>query len=223
MTVRVKYSPLATAPPPPGYLDEVDRNDPSFSSSSVPTPETVLYTENNHVGPALPAYSDDPTGPAPASAIAMNPQIGQIPGSVLSSDKVTITTLDEGLNQDPAKLHSFVLQQNEVPPRPTVRLKGTHRERRQRSGKDNQHEVVTVTDFDVELDLSPYIARSLNLGRGEQDWKFLSVVENDVKAYRGGRIKSVDPGHRDGLTSYAAPHLGDWTKIYCEDPHMLKR
>ncbi|KAI9786123.1 MAG: hypothetical protein M1839_007533 [Geoglossum umbratile] len=220
MTVKVQYAPLAAAPP--GYRDEIDRNDPAFSSSSVPVPETVAYAENSDVEPALPAYSDDPTGPAPPVAIAINPQLGRIPDSVLSSDKVTITTLDEGLNQDPAKLHSFVLQQNEIPPRPTVRLTGTHRERRRRNGRDNEHEHVTVTDFDVQLDLSPYIARSLNRGCGEQDWKFLSVVENHVKAYRGGRIKSVDAAYRDGLTSYAAPHLGDWTKMYCEDPNPLK-
>ncbi|KAI9766413.1 MAG: hypothetical protein M1840_006519 [Geoglossum simile] len=220
MTAKVEYAPLAA--PPPGYRDDVDRNDPSLGSSSVPIPETLPFIEGNDVEPTLPAYSDDPTGLAPAVAIATSPQIGRIPGSVLSSDYLTITTFDEGLNQDPAKLHSFVLQQNEIPPKPIVRLKGTHRERREQRGKDNQYEVVTVTDFDVHLDLSPYIARRLNLGSGEQDWKFLSVVENDVKAYRGGRIKSVDLGYRDGLTTYAAPHLGDWTKRYCEDPHTLK-
>ena len=128
MTAKVKYAPQAAAPP--AYRDQVDQNDPSFSSSSVPIPEAVPYPENNDIDPALPAYSDDPTSPAPAVAIAINHQIGRIPDSVLSSDKVTITTLDEGLNQDPAKLHSFVLQQNEVPPKPTVRLLGTHRERR---------------------------------------------------------------------------------------------
>ncbi|KAH0542837.1 hypothetical protein FGG08_002791 [Glutinoglossum americanum] len=219
MTMKAKYAPLGGALPE--YSDEIIRDDPSFSSSSIPLPETLSYTDNSEVEPVLPAYSDDPS-PASAAAIATNPEAGRIPNSVVSSDRITITTLDEGLNEDPAKLHSFVLQQNEIPPKPTVQIVGTHHETRRQSTKDGKDERVKVTDFDIQLDLTPYIARSLNLGCGEQDWKFLSVVENGVKAYRGGRIKSLDPGHRDGLTSYAAPHLGDWTKAYCGDPNILK-
>jgi hypothetical protein len=216
MTVKSNYAPLA------GYSDEINRDDPSFSSSSIPLPETGSHSHSNDIDPALPAYSDDPS-PASAAAIAINPEAGRIPNSVISSDRITITTLDEGLSNDPATLHSFVLQQNEIPPKPTVRIVGTHHETRRRSTKDGKDEKVKVTDFDLQLDLTPYIARSLNLGSGEQDWKFLSVVENSVNAYRGGIMKSTDPGYKDGLTSYTAPHLGDWAKAYCEDPNMVKR
>ncbi|KAH0548073.1 hypothetical protein GP486_008187 [Trichoglossum hirsutum] len=204
------YVPLAGTPP--GYRDETDET-------------TTLHLAPTQFDPdaALPAYSDDPNpSPATATTVAANPELSRIPNSVVSSDRITITTLDKGLNGDPTKLHSFILQQNEIPPKPTVRLVGTHHETRRQTTKDGKDERVKITDFDLQLDLSPYIVRSLNLGLGEQDWKFLSVVENGVKAYRGGRMKSVDPAHRDGLTSYAAPHLGDWTKAYCADPHMLK-
>ncbi|KAI9810405.1 MAG: hypothetical protein M1827_006291 [Pycnora praestabilis] len=140
---------------------------------------------------ALPAYSDSVVeeGSHHTSTLAI-PDNYYIPESKTYSDKTgsAVLTLAANLSNDAEALQAFILKQSELPPKPIVKIIGTHMEKRKNNGKE---EKVTVTDFDVKLDVTESLLRPM-----DDEWRDLKIVENGMKAYRGGWRKVVQEGPR---------------------------
>jgi hypothetical protein len=73
-----------------------------------------------------------------------------IPQSTLSKDKTTCTTTASQLTSDPHVLYEFLRQQLRMPPRPVVRVLGTHPDWCYSWGN-------IKVDFDLMLDITPLI------------------------------------------------------------------
>ncbi|RWA06909.1 hypothetical protein EKO27_g8202 [Xylaria grammica] len=82
--------------------------------------------------------------------------------------------------EDPARLETYVRQLSGIPPRPYMSLVGTHTETTKDSkGKQEKN---TVTDFDVAVELTPYLFSDAQYRRS---WSQLRTVDNREKVHRG--------------------------------------
>ncbi|KAK6359747.1 hypothetical protein TWF696_000886 [Orbilia brochopaga] len=139
-----------------------------------------------------------------------------------------VTSYDPHLNEDGEALYRFLLTQNMNSPRPQVRMRGTHVERHHHhhhhhsdtnsnSSRDST-EQRTVVDFDIIMDFQSLIL----IESGQQG--IMQVVDEDVKAYRGGRFR------KRGRTDHALPintpimpkTVRDWADDYCANPSICK-
>lgn len=73
-----------------------------------------------------------------------------LPGGTFSDDQTTRTTTDPELTSSPPSLYAFLKEQIALPPKPVVRIKGTHIDYVYSWG-------TTRTDFDLTLDVMPLI------------------------------------------------------------------
>lgn len=139
--------------------------------------------------------------------------------------------LDSRLDQDPELLESAVRRWAAVPPRPFVRVYGYHRERRR--DHDGKKSNQNVTDFDVKVELTPYLFHNLAA------WNELTTVGNEERAKRGTVLRKRAPGarkrrHRGGGGSgrielgmtdeeeAEKPSLTQWCHMYCASHAGLK-
>ncbi|KAI9756122.1 MAG: hypothetical protein M4579_004009 [Chaenotheca gracillima] len=217
-----KANPKGSYAHQPGvYRDDPDRDDAASTSSAIPMGDSE-YADADTDG-ILPAYTDDVSDFRQSATIAA-PTTYDIPDSSKTiQDKIIQTTIvhDKLYSTDAKDLHQFVLEQAKLPPRPVVRVVGTHSETRKDSKGKN--ETSQITDFDLKLDLTPYIIVDCGDGTFDPSWTYLRVVENGQKALRGGRTKARAKGWSADLeVASAAPSLADWTQQYCEDPARLR-
>ncbi|KAI0471728.1 hypothetical protein GGR56DRAFT_87444 [Xylariaceae sp. FL0804] len=96
--------------------------------------------------------------------------------------------------EEPGQLEAYVTELAKVPPRVYMQLTGTHTERRSGSSRDRDRDGssrTTVTDFDVSVDVTPYLysdaARRLA-------WNQLRTVEDAESTRRGTVLKKRAPG-----------------------------
>ncbi|GAP90956.1 putative ABC transporter protein [Rosellinia necatrix] len=122
--------------------------------------------------------------------------------------------------EDPASLETYIRQLSGIPPRPYMKLVGTHTETtRDSKGK---HEKNTVTDFDVMVELTPYLFADAQYRRS---WSQLRTVHDAEAVHRGtirarrgeGSNQSIEIG------SDAKPTLQEWCHRYAASPARLKR
>ncbi|KAL8667707.1 MAG: hypothetical protein Q9202_000562 [Teloschistes flavicans] len=177
---------VASSKPPPGvYRDDPDRDDAASTSSAV-LMEDVEYPDSD-----LPAYQDVPpvAGTIQSQYHETQSYLIQpdLPKSHLSRDETTTTTHYPLYSQDAAFLGQMVHDQAKYPPTFTARMVGTHAETRRTKEKE---EKVTVTDFDVRLDMTHLLVPSAmtppNLLRNGYE-----TPSPGVKAYRGYRTKTA--------------------------------
>ncbi|KAI0905076.1 hypothetical protein F4823DRAFT_612724 [Ustulina deusta] len=109
--------------------------------------------------------------------------------------------------EDPASLETYVRQLSEIPPRPCITLVGTHTETTKDSkGKEEKN---TVTDFDVTVELTPYLFADAQYRRS---WSQLRTVDNRERVHRG----TIRAKHQKGLDQNievgadAKPTLQEW-------------
>ncbi|PHH71764.1 hypothetical protein CDD80_5007 [Ophiocordyceps camponoti-rufipedis] len=133
--------------------------------------------------------------------------------------------MDRRLDSDPVFLADHIRRLAVVPPRPSVRLRGTHRQRRRRAG-DNSH--VTggddvVVDFDIRIELTHLLYADI---RRQQAWRALVTAGNFEKVRRGTVFPDRAPGfggapggdvERDGV-----PGLEQWCHRFCASPARLR-
>jgi hypothetical protein len=169
------------------------------------------YTAPAPADDGLPAYSG-PSSSSDASAQISTtglPNIDfakyEIPESTVSDDNVTTMTNLSILSQDPVTLEKFIREQASLPPKPHVRITGTHTKKARGCGDD---EDVVVTDFDVKLNLLPYIVRE----EGDR-WNYVKLVDDNEEAFRGGNAKTTGQGGEG---------LKDWVERFCEDSAKFK-
>ncbi|KAF2144988.1 uncharacterized protein K452DRAFT_222073 [Aplosporella prunicola CBS 121167] len=108
-----------------------------------------------------------------------------------------------------------------LPPRPVVQINGFHT---QTVRKGDKREKKHITDFDIMLNLRPYLLT--NRQNLTSKWSKQTVVEPSQKAFRGSFRKTVAKGHKGDLevgNSYDPDQLlMEGCEEYCKSPARLK-
>jgi hypothetical protein len=128
-----------------------------------------------------PEYSTNATSQFRTNGLARNAHFPSInfsqyllPRGTLSDDRTTRTTTDPELLHNAEAVFALLQEQAALPPKPIVRIKGTHIDKLYSWG-------TTRTDFDLTLDLTPLISPTTTCS------SFMSV--EPVQGYSG----DVDP------------------------------
>lgn len=126
--------------------------------------------------------------------------------------------LDRRLDTDPKFLEDHIHSWTQSPPRPYVRICGTHQQTTNQGGKKEKKE---VTDFDIRVELTPYLYSDAT---NRVCWRELRTVENEEKARRGTILRSRAAGSTQQIQLGAhKPTLPEWCHRYCADHTGLKR
>ena len=112
-----------------------------------------------------------------------------------------------------------------TPPRPQLRIVGTHRETQRKS--DGKSETNTVTDFDLTIEMAPYLYAD---AQHRRSWAHLRSVDDDEKTHRGtlfARRGDGPPSQYDAeagrwLLRADAPSLQEWCHRFCASHAGLK-
>ncbi|KAL2268424.1 hypothetical protein VTJ83DRAFT_3270 [Remersonia thermophila] len=150
------------------------------------------------------------------------------------------SVVSQRLDQDPELLEAFVQDVGALAPRQKLCVRGTHTETRMSGGKK---ETRTVTDFEITLDLTPYLFADPRTG---ESWARLRTVENDERAQRGTifpwrapvppHVKKHQKHRRQGQpcdleqqpggcpadVPLPKPTLKEWCHRYCASGFSLK-
>jgi hypothetical protein len=131
--------------------------------------------------------------------------------------------IDRRLDTDPSYLEKHVDYLSHFPPRPYVQLRGTHRETKKKGEKT---ETETFVDFDVKVDLTPFLYSDINR---QASWRELHTVDNLAKVRRGTVLKTRAPGFGGKSTGAVQletgngpPSLQEWCHRYCASHAGLK-
>ncbi len=183
-----------------------------------------------HVDDLPPLYSDTPEAGAsssapllPGAAMPWRPEDAAA-GAAISWRFEDANTgaryyVDGRLDADPKLLQSQIEGWATAPPRPHVQVKGTHQETVDRKGKKER---TTATDFDVQVDLTPYLYSDAT---NRVSWRELRTVDNGDSTRRGTVFRCRAPGSAQGIEvgiSDAKPTLREWCHLYCASHAGLK-
>ncbi|POR38235.1 Uncharacterized protein TPAR_01565, partial [Tolypocladium paradoxum] len=109
-----------------------------------------------------------------------------------AADGSTAYYVDPRLDSDPAFLMDHVSRLAALPPRPFVRLRGTHQERRRGGGDDrDRHGREAVVDFDVRVELTHLLYTDV---RTHSAWRRVTTAGNFEKVRRGTVFAQRAPG-----------------------------
>ncbi|EFX06144.1 hypothetical protein CMQ_4213 [Grosmannia clavigera kw1407] len=107
-------------------------------------------------------------------------------------------------------------------PRPYVRLLGSHMQTIDRDGKKENRK---VTDFDVRLDLTPYLYSDVQRNRA---WRSVHLISNHTLARRGTVFRCRDSAagperaQEEVFVSDECIGLEGWCQRFCADRSALK-
>lgn len=122
------------------------------------------------------------------------------------------------LDAEPRVLEQQIKLSATKPPRPFVRILGTHCQMVEEKGK---REKKTVTDFDVSVELTPYLFSD---PVKRESWTELRTVENHEKARRGTILRKRAPGVKQDIEiTDAKPTLLEWCHRYCASHAGVKQ
>lgn len=203
---------------------------PSIDTTSSAS-STILSGQVPIADDVPPPYSDTTPPPPPASSSIPLPNSRHVKPflsreDLLNQEKYSIlsvknqrdgngsktTVISQALSSDPKLLEDFISAQARLMPNPLVRMVGTHTETQQRRKSE---ENTTVTDFDISISMADLLAHT---------WRRTKVVENGMKAYRGGRRKTVATVDKSDLESTpTAPRLEEWYHRFCASAASVKR
>jgi hypothetical protein len=167
-----------------------------------------------------PLYSDiepDTTANAPLLPVVLRPSyvVVDFENNGISFRQVDANTgaeflIHPDLDKDPSVLERQIRMSAIKPPRPSVRVLGTHSQTVQEKGKSEKK---TITDFDVSVELTPYLFSDAT---SATSWKELRTVENTESTRRGTILRKRAPGvKRDIEISEPKPTLTEWCHRYC--------
>ncbi|KAF9874875.1 hypothetical protein CkaCkLH20_07569 [Colletotrichum karsti] len=189
-------------------------NDPYYDEASASSSTAALDLP--------PSYTDDP------SSTDVNP-------SALLADESASPNLfykeaetgyeihlSKRLDTDPTYLESHIASLAQLPPRPYVRVRGTHSESVRK--RDDKTENKTVVDFDLRLDLTPFLYRDI---QARQSWRELRTADNFQKVRRGTVFPTRAPGFGGSsaggvVEGSKPPTLREWCHRYCASHAGLK-
>jgi hypothetical protein len=126
--------------------------------------------------------------------------------------------IHRALDSDPKFLEAHVNYWATTPPRPSVRIQGTHTQDVHNNGKKEKK---TVVDFDVRVELTPYLYSD---AARQASWHELRTVDNGEKAKRGTIFKHRAPGANQNIEvgGDAKPTVAEWCHLYCASQAGLK-
>lgn len=121
--------------------------------------------------------------------------------------------------EDPVVLEKHTRYLATLPPRPYIRVVGTHNERHKKS--DNRTETRRVTDFDVRVEMTPYLYSDAQYRRS---WSHLRTAENGEKTRRGTILKKRAKGATQNIEvgGDPKPPLEEWCHRFCASHAGLK-
>ncbi|KAI2634072.1 hypothetical protein GGS21DRAFT_519866 [Xylaria nigripes] len=203
------------------------QSNPGQSSSTahfVDAPDINDDPEIN-IDDVLPNYSDaiqfSESAPMLAPRTAMNDNVRP-----LDLDAFVIVDKNTGAQawvaksvEDPASLEEYINQLSSIPPRPHIRVVGTHTETsRDSKGKTEKN---TVTDFDVAVDLTPYLYANAQYRTA---WTQIQTVDNGAKVRRGTALRKRGPGSNQSIEvgADAKPTIREWCHRFAASPARLK-
>jgi len=125
--------------------------------------------------------------------------------------------LDSRFDTEPSFLKSHINTWSQRPPRASVRLHGTHS---QQVDKDGKKERQTVTDFDVKIELTPYLYSDIINGVSMSS---LRTAENTDEVRRGTVLRKRAPGATQHIeVGSAKPTVQEWCHRYVASHATLK-
>ena len=197
--------------PGDAYLDD---DAPELEANDLPP----LYSDIEDLAAA---GSSSSSAAAPLLSDPTLPGSGIEPATSFLRDGNTGATyyVDRRLDEDASVLQFHVEELwGLAPPRPSVRLHGTHWREVREGGKTKRER---VTDFDVRVDLTPYLFSD---AAARHSWRRLRTVENGERARRGGMFRSRAPGAVQSIEVGAPdkPTLREWCHRYCASHAGLK-
>ncbi|EON97091.1 putative abc transporter protein [Phaeoacremonium minimum UCRPA7] len=170
-----------------------------------------------------PLYEDVADSSSSSAPLLASTPTNVLPPSAISCTYKDANTglecfLDPQLDADPKYLESHLRYWASIPPRPYVRVFGSHRERVDNNGKKENK---SVTDFDVKVELTPYLFSDAS---NRISWRGLSTVENGEKTRRGTVLRKRAPGHKQAIEvgHTDKPTLAEWCHLYCASHAGLK-
>ncbi|KAL2261161.1 hypothetical protein VTK26DRAFT_4635 [Humicola hyalothermophila] len=185
-----------------------DNDAPELSSDDMPPLYSEIEADNSNNAPLLPAVQDPST-----RFIAFG-------GGMHTVDQSTANEyfIDAALDENPDFLKRQVELSAKKPPQPAVRILGTHTQVVHEHGKRKRR---TVTDFDVTLELTPYLYSD---AVRDASWRELRTVEDSEKTRRGTVFRQRAPGVKRDIEIRAAgkPTLTEWCHRYCAKRSGLK-
>ncbi|KAK7911750.1 hypothetical protein PG985_014231 [Apiospora marii] len=121
--------------------------------------------------------------------------------------------------ESPKILQQHLTYWAHTPPRPYIKIVGTHRQTERKS--DNKTETKTVTDFDVAVEMTPYLYSNAQY---RTSWSRLRTVDNGEKVRRGTILKKRAPGAAQHIEVGGAPKptLEEWCHRFCAHHGGLK-
>lgn len=174
----------------------------------------------------LPPLYDDIVDPS-AEAAPLRPQnpLGPPPEMIIAPYSRDAGTgvenyLDSRLDNDPELLERHIYHWAQSPPRQFIRLHGQHQQTEE--DRDGKKETKWVTDFDVQVEITPYLFRD---AVNYVSFKSVYCLEDDVKARRGtvfatkATRRNADP---EGGHILRKPTLEEWCHRYCASHAGLK-
>ncbi|CAJ2506460.1 Uu.00g005900.m01.CDS01 [Anthostomella pinea] len=121
--------------------------------------------------------------------------------------------------ENPTTLEQFVRRLATVPPRPYITIVGTHSQ----TTKDSKGktEKKTITDFDVSVELTPYLYSDAQY---RKSWTHMRTVDNGEKARRGTVFQKRAPGSNQSIEvgNEPKPTLQEWCHRYAASHAGLK-
>ncbi|KAK6954841.1 hypothetical protein Daesc_004810 [Daldinia eschscholtzii] len=192
------------------YSDDHDLDIPEVVVDDLPP----NYSESESL---LPPPDVETAIPGDGLAIVQRPFV---------EDAMTFNDLNTGAQywmakslEDPANLEKHIRHLAAIPPRPYIRLVGTHTETtRDSKGKMDKDR---ITDFDISVELTPYLYSDAQYRRS---WNYVRTVENAEKTYRGTILKKRAPGSNQSIEvgSTPKPTLQEWCHRYSASHAGLK-
>jgi hypothetical protein len=125
--------------------------------------------------------------------------------------------MDRRFDNEPETLETQVKWWAKSPPRPFVRISGTHQETVDNAGKKERKK---ITDFDVSIELTPYLYSN---AANRTAWTEIRTVENEEKVRRGTVLRKRAPGAKQHIElGNTKPTLAEWCHRYCASHAGLK-
>ncbi|KXJ93390.1 hypothetical protein Micbo1qcDRAFT_161415 [Microdochium bolleyi] len=121
--------------------------------------------------------------------------------------------------EDPVVLERHITELAKIPPQPYITMTGTHTETvRDSKGKTERR---TITDFDVSVELTPFLYAD---PQHRRSWMTLRTAENGEKTRRGTILRKRAPGVKYDFEvgGAAEPSLREWCHRYAASSAGLK-
>jgi hypothetical protein len=119
--------------------------------------------------------------------------------------------------ETPEALEKHIRSLATIPPRPYIKITGTHTSTTK--NRDGKTEKNTITDFDLSIDLTPYLYSDAQY---RKSWTQLRTVDNGEEVRRGTILRKRASGARGDLELGPTASLEEWCHRFCASHAGLK-